>query len=342
MPLVTFIIPVKNASKTLISALDSCLNQTLKDFDIYLVDDGSDDRSDEIIDYYVNGYSNIYSLLSNSNGIAESLNVMIRRANSRYIARMDADDICMDKRLEFQLEYMEEHKLDICGSWVAAFNNKSAVVMKKPICHLDISKSLVFDTPFWHPTVIFDMDKLGHLEYSNVYPQAEDYALWVDQFYRGARMGNCPIPLLQYRLHSMQVSQLKESSQLHQTAKIRMYILSNDSRYSALEANLKHQIADLYLGGNCGSVQDLVSILTFFSEHKFEPTQTVWLRFIWTFCYKKSLLELVWAFRSFSCVKLPIAGLAIWLLIIYKLLSFLKFPLSKQFILLWLYRIFAR
>src|SRR5687767_6042714 len=89
-----------NASAWLSEALDSVLNQTFQDFELIIVDDGSTDDTRKIIEEYAARETRIVSIVKANSGLADSLNVGVARARGRWVARLDADDVCEPERLE--------------------------------------------------------------------------------------------------------------------------------------------------------------------------------------------------------------------------------------------------
>ena len=103
-PLVSVVMPVYNSSNFLAEAMDSLVNQTLKNIEIICVYDKSDDNSLEILKSYAQK-DNRVRIIENEEkrGIGFALNLGLDAANGKYIARMDADDISVLSRLQIQL-----------------------------------------------------------------------------------------------------------------------------------------------------------------------------------------------------------------------------------------------
>ena len=110
MPRISVIMSVYNSARFLAEAIQSILGQTYNDFEFIIVDDGSSDQSLEIIRSYAK-MDNRIRVLENEKkyGLAASLNRCIFIAKGDYIARMDADDICVPDRLEKQIAFLEQH-----------------------------------------------------------------------------------------------------------------------------------------------------------------------------------------------------------------------------------------
>lgn len=95
----SIIIPVYNVEKYLHECIDSILSQTIKDFEIILVDDGSTDSSGKICDEYFVKYSNIKVIHKNNGGLSEARNIGLRNANGEYVFFVDSDDYLIDNNV---------------------------------------------------------------------------------------------------------------------------------------------------------------------------------------------------------------------------------------------------
>ena len=118
MPVVSVIMPVFNGEAHLKEAIESILTQTFDDFELIIVNDGSKDRSGEIIRSFTDKRIR-YMENDQNRGLIYSLNRAIDTAVGRYIARMDADDVCFPDRLEVQKKWLERNP---CTSVVASFS----------------------------------------------------------------------------------------------------------------------------------------------------------------------------------------------------------------------------
>ena len=92
MPKVSVIVPVYNVEKYLAKCLDSIVNQSFKDLEILIVNDGSQDNSQSIIDEYVKKYDFVKSYKKKNGGLSDARNYAIKRACGQYIALVDSDD----------------------------------------------------------------------------------------------------------------------------------------------------------------------------------------------------------------------------------------------------------
>jgi glycosyltransferase involved in cell wall biosynthesis len=220
MPKVTVILPVYNSAQYLSEAIDSILNQTFSDFELFIYNDGSVDESDEIIRSYRDSRI-FYEKMDSHAGYVVLLNKGLDSASGKYIARMDADDISLPTRFEEQVAFMEDNpSVGICGSWFENFGTITGIA-KTPIYEEDVQLSLFYGTPVGHPTIMMRRSMLQdyNLRYENEYLYAEDYELFERASTHFAIL-NIPKVLLQYRKHPTQVTSQKWQHQYFLTGKV--------------------------------------------------------------------------------------------------------------------------
>lgn len=208
MPTVTVLLPVYNGADYLDAALASILGQSFKDFELLVIDDGSTDLTPEIIGAcrddrirYIRHERNL--------GLIATLNEGLGLATSKYVARMDADDVCHPQRLEMQHRFMEEHpEVGVVGTAVRLIDRESqrGPVYQFPELHDVILWALSFVCPMAHPTVMMRRDLVvsaGGYSISAVH--AEDYDLW-ERLAARTRFANLPQALLSLRKHELSVT----------------------------------------------------------------------------------------------------------------------------------------
>jgi hypothetical protein len=134
--LVSVVMSAYNIEKYIKEAIDSILSQTFGDFELIIVDDGSEDNTTNIIKSYDDKRIRLIEMPHN---FINSLNTGINAARGKYIAKMDADDVMEPERLEVQFEYMEMHpETDACGSY-ANYAGRSNEQIRVPLKHNDIA-----------------------------------------------------------------------------------------------------------------------------------------------------------------------------------------------------------
>ncbi|KHD38315.1 glycosyl transferase [Clostridium acetobutylicum] len=210
-PKVSIVMPVYNSERYLAEAIESILDQTYNDFEFIIVDDGSTDESYNIISSYANKDNRIIVISREHRGLVDSLNEGINIARGKYIARMDADDISINNRIEKQFEFLELNKdVDILGTRIEAFGD----IDEKQKTIYNSAFSIKFDSQnieqvfltscaIPHPSVMFKKDSIVKLRgYRKEYDTAEDYDLWLRAIrngYKIVRMDEC---LIKYRVHN--------------------------------------------------------------------------------------------------------------------------------------------
>ena len=206
MPKVTIISGCYNNAKFLEKAIFSVFKQTFRDFELLIIDDASTDSSIDKL-YELSKHNSRLKLLRNSHnkGLAKTLNLAIDQSDSKYIARFDTDDLMHPQRLEKQLNFLKDNNIDLLGTYIKTIGKGRSKIVEYPKSDKAIRLQLLFQSPFAHPSVIYNRAALGSLRYDSHAGKAEDYALWID-FAQKARMANIPEPLLYYRLHTNQIS----------------------------------------------------------------------------------------------------------------------------------------
>ncbi|MDO6558195.1 glycosyltransferase family 2 protein [Paraglaciecola chathamensis] len=142
-PIIQVLMPVFNADRYLELAIESIRGQSFLEWELLIIDDGSTDESLEIIKAVATKDSRITWRARENRGLVSTLNELVEWSTSPFLARMDADDICSERRLERQLYYLEEADLDIVGCWAEVFGTKNEVWHFRQF-HEDIHITSVF------------------------------------------------------------------------------------------------------------------------------------------------------------------------------------------------------
>ena len=206
--LVSVVMPAYNAEKFIKESIDSILNQTYRNFELIIINDGSQDSTDKIVKEYTD--SRIRYLLNTRNlGIACTLNTGLGNARGKYIMRLDSDDIASVDRIEIQVEYMENHPdIAVLGCGMRTFGRGFEPYDMIPSCEPDqIKIESLFFCPISHPSVMLRSSLVdeGFL-YNPTYERIEDYELW-DRIFNKHKIAALSKILVKYRLHPGQVTQ---------------------------------------------------------------------------------------------------------------------------------------
>jgi glycosyltransferase involved in cell wall biosynthesis len=299
-PLITVLMPVYNGEKYLAEAIDSILNQTYKDFEFLIINDGSSDKTDEIISSYDD--SRIRHIISDMNlGIIKSLNKGIKLSKGEYIARMDADDISCPERFNKQIQFMNTHpSIAVCGTFTEIFycKSKKQQFFNLPIDNEAIKAHLFFNSPFVHSSVMFRKSTIDSniFYYNKKYIYAEDYELWCRISNCGYQLANIPQVLLNYRYHLNNISLIKSTQQQKNAFKIslsQLKIFLNRKIISDKELNLHKAILGHAQNHNI-SINDLVNWCLFLWEQNLRINKyykkyfMTYLTFAWKTALKNS------------------------------------------------------
>lgn len=224
-PLVSVVISVFNSGAFLKPALDSILQQTLKNVEYIIIDDGSTDGSGELILQYAAHDERIRCVShAVSRGLPTSLNEAIELATGKFIARMDSDDVALPERLEKQVTFLEAHpEIGIIGTWAREINEHGVLgrAYTPPTEQALILWRACFANPFLHPTVMVRAKVFKAHKYNETFNKSQDFELWSRLlFQEGIIPANLPEILLRYRRHSASLTKTKKPAELERSARI--------------------------------------------------------------------------------------------------------------------------
>lgn len=240
------LLPTYNAAPYIKDCISSMLNQTYKDFDLYIYDDFSNDDTEEIIAGYVD--ERIFYIKNNENlGIARTLNKGLDDILPyyKYVARMDADDWSFPERFEKQLKMFEEDKdLIMCGTqgyWLSNLDRNPKVNWKYPVNYKALKLSLLFSGSFGHSSVMFRSEFFikNKIRYNSFFKTCEDWELWSRILELGKAI-NSPEFLMKYRILRFSNHRDPNTRELH--LQERSEIISRQWSNFGIEVNR----ADLY------------------------------------------------------------------------------------------------
>ncbi|KAA0445852.1 MAG: glycosyltransferase family 2 protein, partial [Candidatus Thioglobus sp.] len=198
-PLISVVMPAYNAGAFLVESIESITNQSYKNFELIIINDGSTDDSGAIIAKYAEQDKRICVLSQKNKGIAVALNNGIKRSKGQYIARMDADDISLKERLMVQVEFLEKNpQIDVLGCNCSTIDNASNTTGRLINANTikEIAATLCVHTPFTHSSLMLRKSLFEQYSYEDT--PCEDYWLLAQCFNRG-NFANINQVLLKYR-----------------------------------------------------------------------------------------------------------------------------------------------
>ena len=186
--LVSVLLSTYNSESTIEESLISLLNQTYKNLEILIVDDGSTDNTEEICKKFQLNDERILLFSNKKNiGLTKSLNSLAQKASGSLIARQDADDVSLPERIEKQIQFMNKKKLDaVTTRSLVKQNNK-----KRPGISFYIPNKLLINrkNPFIHGTLIIKENVFKDIGYYDErFYFAQDYKLFYDLLNKGYKV----------------------------------------------------------------------------------------------------------------------------------------------------------
>jgi glycosyltransferase involved in cell wall biosynthesis len=194
--------PVFNGERYIAQSVESILNQSYKNIELIVVNDGSIDRTLEILQQY----KEINVINQENQGTASAINNGIKISNGEFIARIDSDDIAFPIRIEKQVRYLRDHP-DVgllgSGAIIIDIKNRKFGYQKVPLTDSEIRWASLFKSPFIHPSIMFRREIIEGMPtlYDAKFLNSQDYDLWV-RLIEKTKTANIREPLLYYRIHS--------------------------------------------------------------------------------------------------------------------------------------------
>jgi glycosyltransferase involved in cell wall biosynthesis len=225
---ISVVMPVWNMAEHLDRSIATILNQTYRDFELIVVDDGSTDDSPQVLDRLAASDSRIRVIRQTNSGIVTALNRGIEEAKGKYIARADGDDLYEPTRLALQLDHLESHSdvLLVCCDYYLCYPDGTEFLRSLPTSHREILKRLFFRNEVMHSSVMMRRDRLIAAGcYLEEWRHLEDYELWF-RLARHGKIASISQPLAKYRLHPGGISQTKEMYQVRRGILLRLHVLA--------------------------------------------------------------------------------------------------------------------
>ena len=208
-PLVSVVMPIYNRTDLGVRAIESILNQTMKDFEFIIVDDGSKEETKQILKKYAKKDKRIKVIHNPKNrGIAYSRQRGLDATQGTYVAIMDSDDWSIPERLEKSLKFMQDHPdvTAMTGTILGLPDDKfiTDYKVKNPLKYTLLFSpgfyevDLMFYNNFPNASALFKREfaQKKHIKYDTTLISAEDYDFWLQFVFNGANLASISDTLL--------------------------------------------------------------------------------------------------------------------------------------------------
>ncbi len=206
---ITVLLPARNAQATIGAAVRSVLAQTVRDFELLAIDDGSTDGTGALLDALAREDERVRVLHTGGAGLVAALNLGLREARAPLLARMDADDECLPERFAFQIQTLEatatlagvgtgvtvtrddrppSPNLIAYAAWLSSLTSPELV-----------RRDCFIESPLCHPSVMLRTHVLREAGGWRDGPFPEDYELWLRLLDAGHSLSCVPQVLLRWR-----------------------------------------------------------------------------------------------------------------------------------------------
>jgi glycosyltransferase involved in cell wall biosynthesis len=250
-PLVSILLPFKNAEATLADALDSILQQSFQDWELILVENCPTDNSTEIAKAYATKDARIKLVTEPHPGIAWALNSGLKHCQGAFIARMDADDEMLPGRLEAQANYLLQNPAVGLVSGLVEFASAHAestgyqlyvAQINSWLAREDIYNYRFVESPFAHPSVMFRKSLVENFGGYSTGSLPEDYELWLRWMASGVVMDKIPEVAIRWRDYEKRLSRNHENYAAKAFDKIRF-------KYMAEHLETQPDLPPIYIWG---------------------------------------------------------------------------------------------
>lgn len=238
-PIVSIVLPYRNASSTLDECLQSVLSQSHTDFELLMINDHSDDDSERLVAHYGKQDKRVRLLTSPRRGLVAALNFGLHRAEGIFIARMDADDRMRPQRLRQQVRTLQSQPhWSLVASQVHLFPEADIQAgyreyirwQNQCLTPTDIEADIYLESPFVHPSVTYRRKHILNLGGYREGNFAEDYELWLRMHRAGLAMTKLPKVHLDWRESPRRLSRVDPRCSQQAFDQLRANYLAVDPR----------------------------------------------------------------------------------------------------------------
>lgn len=235
MPSLSVLLPCYNAEGTIEECLSSLKAQSLEDYEVILVDDGSSDRTREILENCSDGDPRFHLFSQPHRGIIAALNFGLSVCRAPFIARMDADDRCHPDRLLKQVHFLEENPgVAVVSCLVQGFPQGQVrqgfqvyiTWLNSLVTDEDICREIFIESPLVHPSVTYRREVVLQAGGYQEHGWAEDYDLWLRLYLTGAHFAKITEVLYEWREYPQRLTRTDSRYSLENFLRAKAFYLS--------------------------------------------------------------------------------------------------------------------
>lgn len=208
-PKISVIMSVYNDENYLKESIESILNQEFKDFEFIIVNDKSTDNSLKIINKFHDKRILIINNKKNL-GLTKSLNIALKLAKGKYIARQDADDISLPQRFKKQYSFLEKNpEIALLGTSIYRIDENSNELETVLSFEQPSFKHMLNWNHFKHGSVLFRKVLVNEIGgYNELFEYVQDYEFWL-RISKRYKVRNLKDPLYKLRIHNASIGSKK-------------------------------------------------------------------------------------------------------------------------------------
>ncbi len=241
-PLISVLMSTYNCRNYLQESVNCVLSQTVGDFELIIVDDGSTDGSESLLNELKRRDNRIKVFRQDNRGVGAALNVSLKVAQGQFLARLDADDLSPPARFAEQIRFLEDNpSISVVGGWYNTFGTVAESVVQLPTEPEHVKAALLFRNPIAHSAVM--MRRQSFQDYGWQYNERrrypEDYDLWVTIAEHG-ELANLPSVQLNYRIWPGSVCQELTARWRPESMEIQSRLLARMKVEMSLQQKLIH------------------------------------------------------------------------------------------------------